>query len=47
MKKTTIKVSWDNAQAVKRIAMELSETKKEVITQDQALRYLIDKYNKK
>lgn len=46
MKKTTIKVSWDNLQQLNRLASRLSEKKQEKITQDIALRYLLEN-NKK
>ncbi len=44
MKKTTIKVSWDNAQALNMIASELSTSTGEKVTQDQVLRVLINFY---
>jgi len=42
MKKSTIKVSWDNLQAINQIAWKLSQEKREKITQDQAIRYLLE-----
>lgn len=46
MKRTTIKISWDTLQAVNRLAIDLSSERKEKITQDQAIRYLLE-LNKK
>jgi len=47
MKKTTIKISWDNLQAVNLIALKLAKEKKEKVTQDQVVRMLVGLYNKK
>ena len=41
MKKTTIKISWDTLQEVKKVAQILTDERKENITQDQAIRYLV------
>jgi hypothetical protein len=46
MKKTTIKVSWDNLQLLKKIALDLTNKRGEFISQDQALRYILGVYEK-
>lgn len=47
MKKTTIKISWDNLQSVNLIALKESRKKGEKVTQDQVIRILVELYNKK
>lgn len=46
MKKTTLKVSWDNAQNLNRFCADLSISKNEKITQDVGIRYLLEFYRK-
>ena len=47
MKKTTIKISWDNLQSVNLIALKESRKKGEKVTQDQVIRILVGLYDKK
>jgi hypothetical protein len=42
MKKTTIKISWDNLQQLKKLSAEESLKRNENITPDQMLRILME-----
>jgi hypothetical protein len=42
MKTTTIKIAWDTLQQINRLALDLSEKRNVKVTQDQAIRYLLE-----
>jgi len=46
MKKTTIKISWDNLQAINKIANEEATKRGVKVTQDQVVRILIEESRK-
>jgi len=46
MKKTTIKIQWDTLQAINLVALKLTKNKGVKVTQDQTIRYLLEKARK-
>jgi hypothetical protein len=47
MKKTTLKLQWDNLQAINKIALEQSTIQQKKVTQDMVIRMLIENWSKK
>lgn len=47
MKKTTLKLQWDNLQAINKIALEESNKRQKKFTQDQVVRLLLEEWEKK